>query len=502
MNTALDIAPARAASAATGGVKTYANAFQLPVRPSLLPIRVTLTALLICGLLLINKLGTPGSLVFFGVLLVMIIKSPEAAFLAFMIGALGLMTNASLVPKTSVWTIGRLAILFVCFLRFSVDLSATRKSLFEKSYYWALLLFIASAATCSLISGYYVHIALLKLLSFSVGLSAVLAGVYVLHLRRADMAPWFVALAGTIVLNGFLALILGVGYGRSIMGDLYSDSLYFQGPFFHPNACGPFCGLLIVLLFSTWLFSDHRSRSICLLLILPLLYFMWLSKSRTGVASLVVGIVAVIVLTFLPTAGRFVRLRLNMSRVGLLITASLITMFVVLVDVGSQGLISRSLFTLVNKYDKTAESYDSASILSSRQQLIERGWQGFLDRPLTGLGFEVSLDPYFVENATLFSAPIEKGFLPTAVLEEVGLLGTVPFLLFLITMIVSLWRKRNAPGLAMLITYLTSNLGEVSIFALGGPGLLGWLLVAAGMLVGDHCVTASSPRPAVMPRAA
>lgn len=469
------------------------EAVSRPIRPSLLPLRVAFMALAICALLLVNKAGTAGSIIFFGVLAVMIIKSPEAAFAAFMLAALGMMSNASLVPKTSIWTIGRLAILFVCFLRFSFDLMVARKSLLEKPSYWTLLLFVAAAAMCSMISGYYVHIALLKLVSFSVGLSAVLAGAYVLHLRRSDMAPWFVALAGTIVINGFLALALGVGYGRSIMGNLNAGSVYFQGPFYHPNACGPFCGLVIVLLFSIWLFSIHRARWVCLVLIPPLLYFIWLSKSRTGVASLVAGLMIVGMLTLMPAAKRFVRLRLNMSRTGLVIAAAMIAVLVVLMDLGNQGVIVKSVFTLINKYDKQAETLESGSILSSRRYLIERGWAGFLERPLTGLGFEVSLDPYFVENATLFSAPIEKGFLPTAVLEEVGVLGTVPFVLFLITMMVSLWRQRNAPGLAMLITYLIANLGEVSIFAFGGPGLLGWLLVAAGMLVGDRCVITPPP---------
>ncbi len=455
-----------------------------------------------CGLLLTNKLGTPGSIIFFGVVAIMILKSPEAAFLAFMLAALGLMTNASLVPKTSIWTVGRLAILFVCFLRFSLDLAAAKKSLFDKPAYWMLILFIVAAMTCSLISGYYLQIALLKLLSFSVGLSAVLAGAYVLQIRRADMAPWFAALAGTIVINGFLSIILGVGYGRSVMGDLYAGSSYFQGPFYHPNACGPFCALVVVLLFSTWLFSVHRARWICLVLILPLLYFMWLSKSRTGFASLVTGLAIVGGLTLMPTARRLVRLRLNMSRTGLLLTGAAIALLVVLVDIGNQGVIGKSVFMLINKYDTDSETLDSKSILSSRRHLIDRGWQGFLERPLTGLGFEVSLDPYFVENATLLSAPIEKGFLPTAVLEEVGLLGTVPFVLFLVTLIVSLFRQRNAPGIAMLITYLIANLGEVSIFAFGGPGLLGWLLIAAGMLVGDHCVIVEPPRRGMLPKAA
>lgn len=463
--------------------------------PTLAPWRVGLTAVLICGLLLLNKLGTPGSIVFFSILAVMIVRSPEWAFLALMLSALGLLTNMAIVPKTSVWTVARLAIIFVCLIRFSIDLAMTRQSLFRKPYYWALLAFSGAAAFCSMISGYYVHIALLKLMNFAVGMSAVLAGALVLHSRRTDLSHWFVAIAAAIVANGFLAMALGVGYGRSVMGDLYATSQFFQGPFFHPNACGPFCALLVVLLFSTWLFSGHRGRWICLALIPPLLYFLWLSKSRTGFASLVIGVFVVLALTLAPAAKRLVRLRLNISRTNLFILASITTVAIMLADVGSGGRIGAGLREFILKYDAKQGELDVDTVTASRRPVIERSWQLFLERPWTGLGFQVSVDPYFVQNATLFSAPVEKGFLPTALLEEVGILGTTLFVLFLLALAGALWRQRNAPGLAMFLTYLATNFGEVSIFAFGGAALFGWMLVAAGMLIGDHCLVIRQPSP-------
>lgn len=200
-----------------------------PGLPTLAPWRVALTAALICGLLLLNTLGTPGAMVFFAVLAWMIARSPESAFLALMLSGVGLLTNMSLVPKTSLWTLARLAIPFVCFFRFSLDLGSQGRSLFHHRHYCALMAFVAAATFCSIISGYYVGIALLKLLNFSVGMSAVMAGGAVLHARRSDLSHWFVAITAAIVANGFLAIALGVGYGRSVMGDLRATSSFFQG---------------------------------------------------------------------------------------------------------------------------------------------------------------------------------------------------------------------------------------------------------------------------------
>jgi len=81
--------------------------------PSLAPAWIVGMAFLLCGLLLINKLGAAGAVLFFGVLAVMMLRSPEMAFLALMLSGLGLLTNMALVPKTSVWTVARLVVVRV-----------------------------------------------------------------------------------------------------------------------------------------------------------------------------------------------------------------------------------------------------------------------------------------------------------------------------------------------------------------------------------------------------
>ncbi len=460
--------------------------------PKLSTQRILLHALAILALLLVNKAGNAGAAVFFAILFMMIVRNPESAFMALIIGLVGLVTNMAIVPKSLVWTPCRLILLFVCALRFLVDLAALRRSVFEDAAYLALCLFAVVAAICSILSGYYLHIALLKLACFFAGMTAVFAGVKVLRARRSEFSSWFISVAAVFVINGFLAVAMGAGYGRGMAGDFQT---YFQGPFYHANCCGPFCALILVLLFSTWLFGTYRGRSVCLWLIIPLLYFIWLSSSRTGLLSAVLGMSFVFLASFLADRRRVVTLQRNARRTSLIIAACAIGIFAFMVDLASQGEISRSLLMFINKYDQKNESIEIGTVMRTRQGLIDRSLAEFWRRPLTGLGFEVSLDPYFVENATLFSAPIEKGFLPTALLEEVGILGTTAFMLFIGMLIASLARQQNAPGLAMLLTYLVTNLGEVTIFSFGGPGGLGWSLVGAAILIGDQCLVIRSPRP-------
>jgi hypothetical protein len=118
--------------------------------------------------------------------------------------------------------------------------------------------------------------------------------------------------------------------------------------------------------------------------------------------------------------------------------------------------------------------------------------ENFRRSPVFGIGFQVSTTEYFIQNASLFYAPIEKGFLPSALLEEVGVVGTSFFVIFVITMAVQLVRERNIPGVAMFATLLASNLGEASLFALAGHGAYGWILLVGGIVLGDRCIMPSA----------
>jgi len=462
--------------------------------------RIAWHAALIVALLLVNKLGAAGAGIFFFVLFCLIASGPEAAFMAFILGALGLSTNMALVPKTIPWTPLRLALLFACALRFTLDLGALRQSLFSRRHYVALVLFVAAAALCSIASGYFVQIALLKLVSFWVGMTAILGGVMVLRARKADLTEWFVALAYAVGFNGLLALKLGVGYGMRTVTTSATGNNFFQGPFYHPNACGPLSAVFIVLLASTWLFGNYRNRWLCLPLLPVFFAFLWMSRSRTGLFTLIAGLAMIFLLTGFAAVGRRYRLRLNMSRTGIVALAAATALTVFMVDLGTGGKITSAAFSYLIKYDQGAEAIETKSLLATRQALIDTSLEHFWERPLTGIGFEVSTSEYFVQNASLFSAPIEKGFLPTAILEEVGILGTIPFVLFLAAVAASLYKTSNATGLAVFLTYLITNLGEVTIFAMGGSGALAWLLVGAGVLIGDHCLV--DRRPATQPRTA
>src|SRR5690606_3667616 len=118
----------------------------------------------------------------------------------------------------------------------------------------------------------------------------------------------------------------------------------------------------------------------------------------------------------------------------------------------------------------------------SRGGKMEEMWANIQQKPFQGIGFGVASDPRDMDvprDPVLglpTSAPIEKGVLPLAVLEEVGLIG---FLMVAAWVLILL--RRSAQGgivpFAVALTALLLSLGEANLCSPGGMGLLSLVLI-------------------------
>lgn len=457
-------------------------------RPAIDLQRVARDAVIIIALMLLNKGGNVGAGVFFSILAVMVLKSPETAFKALAIAWVGLMINPSFVPKSLLWTPARLALPLLAFVRFSFDMTRIGTSLFATPMYGTLVVYVLIMAACSVLSGWYTQIALMKLTNFWAVVSAILAGVTVLRRLRVDMTEWFVSLVAATTLLGLLSIALGVDNNfRVYSANVESDA--FVGAFLHPNCHSVYASLFVVLLVSVFLLGEYPRRKIALAMLPIWLVFMIWSKARASIAATIVGLLVLFLLAR-PFRNRFGwRLRLNVQRSQIVVFVVFSTAFLGFLDLASQGGISKPIISFINKAGtkEAKEEIDAEQVLASRQALIDLSWKNFQERPLTGLGFQVGTAESFIKNATWFSAPAEKGFLPTAVLEEGGIVGATGFVVFLLVFFGELYASRNIPAVAMLLAYLTSNMAEVTIFSPGGSGAFGWTMIGAAMILGDHC---------------
>lgn len=475
--------------------------------PPLAALRILGNALLIMALLMLNMTGNVGSSVFFAILAVMIFISPEAAFKSLAICYLGLMLNTFFVPKSSVlWAPARVVLPFLALVRFGIDLVAYRLTLSNRAAYMALLFFCGTMAVCSIVSGWYTQIALLKISYFLVFMTTVFAGTAVIRHRRADLGEWFVAIILAATLVGLAAIALNVDNNFRQRVEVFGRISYgtaFNGAFGHPNVHAVYGSLFMTFLGIVWLLSTYRQRWLVLPMMASWAMFIAWSASRTAFLATSASVL-ILVLSAKPFRSRLGwRIRPHVSRrtlVALLVLAVVAGLFW---DVATDNSLGKAISSYMVKGAISNEAYGNQvsmeRILSSRLGLIDFSWKNFLENPFFGIGFGVAKTEVFKRTATYLTAPAEKGFLPTAILEEGGLIGTTAFVLFIVAFSWEMVRQRNVAGLVMFWAFLVTNLGEMTVFAPGGAGAFGWLMVGAAMILNDHCWTPLANRAPASP---
>lgn len=286
-------------------------------------------------------------------------------------------------------------------------------------------------------------------------------------------------LFGGMVLLALISLPLlftGIGYMRNESG--------FQGVFSHPQAFGPTMALL-----GTWttarLLGEPRPRWQYIALVGLCMALVVLSEARTAGLSLVLGVLIAAIVMLLK--GGF-----SMSKVMPGLRSVRLQIFAVLAVVGavlSGSMLSNILDNYLSKRSETTGIVSAYEI--SRGNLIDMMLDNIKADPWVGVGFGIASlqQEMFVERDPVLglptSAAIEKGVLPVAVLEELGVVGFVLFAAWLWLLLKRAGRGGVAP-LAVLITILLFNLGESTLFSSSGFGLLPLILLAWAATGGHH----------------
>lgn len=252
------------------------------------------------------------------------------------------------------------------------------------------------------------------------------------------------------------------GYARNGTG--------FQGVLNHPQAMGPSMAILASLILSEVL-MDRRPALWKMGALTLSVGFVLASEARTAGFSLLLGSMS----AALISSSGSTRQRFG-SLVGLRSRRMVIALSLgLLLGLAQAERVERGLKGFVGKRGGSSEVLEAYE--RSRGPLITEMWEGFLKHPFVGNGFglpsstgnlKVAYDP---STGLPTSAPVEKGVLPLAILEEVGIVGFIA---------VGLWiwggiRRSAARGitpLAIGLTCLLTNLGEATLFSPGGMGLL------------------------------
>lgn len=128
---------------------------------------------------------------------------------------------------------------------------------------------------------------------------------------------------------------------------------------------------------------------------------------------------------------------------------------------------------------------------SSRGKQIFDTWGLAVEHPVFGAGFGVDEDSGLraEESESVFfgiplSAPIEQGFLPIASVAQIGIVGSLFVLAFLL-MSFTLARQASGETSALFVAVLGTNFGEMVFYSFNGCGCLMWIVL---ILLSFSCV--------------
>ena len=311
--------------------------------------------------------------------------------------------------------------------------------------------------------------------------STFLAYAVFLILGSAVLIPF----PGISTLSGFqLAMREGnVEAANIAMMSAEGTAALFCGVTRQSQSFAILAGMVLAWLVADMLFIEKRFTKLHLVLIgvgIPLLY---LSKSRAGLLSLMVGILMVAV--WLPNRIMLPPMVKRHLKTG--VYAMLVLGFIgAIVSEMSSDSISQWL-RKVEDVDEDRRSLSEA-VTSSRQGLMEESMRDFKRNPMFGSGFQVA--EYTAEQVArsgsglVISAPIEKGVLPIMVLGETGVVGAIVFAIFLISFYTTSCNRRLYVTAALFTVLLATNMGEATFFSPGGSGGLLWTI----SIIGGYCI--------------
>lgn len=365
-------------------------------------------------------------------------------------------------------------------------LAAIGRGVFFNPITYALLAFSATAIPGVLMTELKL-VSAMKLCIFTFGALALLNAYRVL--TQKDQKVVAVTLLSLVLLLLVLSAMVypfpSIKYFRAnehsfLMFGYYAQVSYYQGALQHSQQLGPVCALIICGVSTLYMYT-RRHAIVYLPIICSCFGFIFLTKSRTALVSAVVGLIVALLLNQLRGCiGSLRRIAIPFMHSRLLAT------HVVGAFMGGL-LIVLTAFPYVSKFAtrflfKTGQSFSGGTLLdvvASRFERVMTSLQYFQTNPIFGTGFGVSINPRWVaqNRDSLFSAPVEKAFILTGVLEEVGILGFCFFSILCVVIVRSWFREGRHVMLAMFLTFLVVNFGEMAFFSFGGIGMLYWALV-------------------------
>lgn len=317
----------------------------------------------------------------------------------------------------------------------------------------------------SLLFSPIVDVSILKAFSFGVAILTLLAAWAWEDQRERELTE-IMLLSGMVfvTLASIPLLVLPMGFGRNNVG--------FQGVLFHPQTFGPFVAILAAYFIARWLTTKRLEASATAMLAVCVACI-YLSRARIAAFAFAGGVgLAAASYPLQAMISRMADQSRPLVRRVLLIAAAGILAAAI-----AGPTVFEKATEFVQKGSQNAETITDVAF-SSRGFLIDRMTANISAHSLVGIGFGVPSDPEDYDQVArdpifglAIAAPVEKGVMPIAITEELG----IPFATIIFLWMAALGCRAAQGGIAPLSVFLTAmltNVAEATFFSPGGMGLL------------------------------
>ena len=388
-----------------------------------------------------------------------------------------LFTVATIGEQASIAVVARFGIIFIAAFSVFLHFIAERRKLKIRTPLVLVFLLLVFVLIHSVFFSGYPGVSILKVFMWGVTYITLMIAWSCLrveeYLRLEN--ELFIALGGIVFLSlPFMASSVG-----------YLAGVGFKGMMGQPQAFGVMLSVTAAWAMARMVSSQKFSWFSTIVLGLSLLMILK-SGCRTGGFALCLGMFIAIFIKLISSRSLLHKFRaqLVLKRIAILVLVS-------------APFVAVAATTLQRYVQKGTEADDVTELyMTSRGSLLDPMLTNIKRYPFSGIGFgiasnidsmKVFYDPYF--NLPI-NAVVEKGVLPVAALEEIGIPG---FALFLGLFFSFVWvaARNSFIHLSVLATCFCTNLAEYTFFSIGGMGMLLALLIA-------WCV--SKPLPPLPPK--
>ena len=340
-----------------------------------------------------------------------------------------------------------------------------------------LLLFSIAVFILSLFASYAPGVSIMKIISFTLGVGAAISGFYLSNKDTVYWTNWFYSLFIVLILLSLLSLFTPF-LGGSARG------FGFYSIFNNPNAFGIVLSPLLALLTGKYFFQEINKKNMYIVIGAGWV-FVILSMSRTSVLAIVLSSLSVALIYILMKPKTWVlnlKKILHSQRTILISVVLFISMFSATIIYEDNIKFFMFKSQSYSHHQNIHWHYILERLEDRQERVSSQQIENFLQNPLMGIGFQLKSNPSHlrVKREPIFGIPIgasvEKSFLPTTILEEIGIIGTIFFILLMLQ-IFKILTKRSIRNSLLFFTILFVNLGELVIFSAASIGLFYWLLI-------------------------